>query len=94
MMTQPIKERKMTDLLKKLKKESVVLKNKAEEALETVSRVENALENKHELRVIVSDMLESTNVLVHPDILDDWDWNDINDINDIPDEWDDKVVII
>ena len=94
MMTQPIKETKMSDLLTKLKKEAVVLKRKAEEALETVSRVENALANKHELRVIVSDMLDTFNVLVHPDILDDWDWNDINDINDIPPEWDDKVVII
>ena len=84
----------MTDLLTKLKKESVVLKRKAQEALETVERVEKALANKHELRVIVSDMLDTINVLVHPDILDDWDLDDINDINDIPDEWDDKVVII
>ena len=88
------KDLKMTDLLTKLKKEAEILKGKAEEALETVERVENALEEKHQARVIVSDMLDTVNVLVHPDILDDWDWNDINDINDIPDEWDDKVVIL
>lgn len=84
----------MTDLLTKLKKEAEILKRKAENALETVERVENALENKFQLRVIVSDMLDTINVLVHTDILDDWDLDDINDINDIPDEWDDKVVII
>lgn len=84
----------MTDLLTKLKKEAEILKGKAEEALETVERVENALEKKYQLRVLVSDMLDTVNVLVHPDILDDWDYNDINEINDIPDEWDDKVVIL
>tara|TARA_B100001059_G_scaffold208605_1_gene220997 strand:- start:992 stop:1246 length:255 start_codon:yes stop_codon:yes gene_type:complete len=84
----------MSDLLTKLKKEAVALKRKAEEALETVERVENALENNFQVRVIVSDMLDTINVLVHPDILDYWDYNDINEINDIPPEWDDKVVII